>query len=61
MTFLPQWITLIVAGCLFYYDLWLCLLIQTWTFVIFNKVMTAQYYLWYMLLLPIVAINSKAL
>lgn len=61
LTFLPQWGTLIAAGLMFYYDLWLCLLIQTWSFVIFNKVMTAQYYLWYILLLPIAAINSKAI
>jgi GPI mannosyltransferase 1 subunit M len=27
LTFLPQWLTVIAAGLLFYYDLWLCLLI----------------------------------
>ena len=58
LTFLPQWLTLIVAGLFFYYDLWFCLLLQTWSFVIFNKVMTAQYYLWYLLLMPIVGVNN---
>jgi phosphatidylinositol glycan class M len=41
LTFLPQWLAVIAAGFMFYYDLWLCLLVQTWSFVIFNKVMTA--------------------
>lgn len=59
LTFLPQWLTVISAGLFFYYDLWLCLAVQTWCFVIFNKVMTAQYYLWYLLLLPLVAINNN--
>jgi phosphatidylinositol glycan class M len=44
---------------MFYYDLWLCLLVQTWSFVIFNKVMTAQYYPWYFCLMPIAVINSE--
>jgi len=58
LTFLPQWLAVIAAGFMFYYDLWLCLLVQTWSFVIFNKVMTAQYYLWYFCLMPITLINS---
>jgi len=33
--------------------------IQTWAFVAFNKVMTAQYSLWFMSLIPFVAINNK--
>jgi len=60
LTFVPQWLCIIASGLMFYYDLWLCLTVQTWCFVIFNKVMTAQYYLWYLLLLPLVAINSRA-
>ena len=34
------------------------MVIQTWTFVAFNKVMTAQYFLWYMSLMPFMMINN---
>lgn len=60
LTFVPQWLCVIASGLIFYYDLWLCLAVQTWMFVIFNKVMTAQYYLWYLLILPVVFVNSQA-
>lgn len=58
LTFLPQWAVLISAGFLFYYDLFLAMLIQTWAFVAFNKVQTAQYFLWWLVLLPICLVNS---
>ena len=41
LTFVPQWAVVLASGFLFYYDLFLAMLIQTWAFVIFNKVMTA--------------------
>lgn len=41
LMFIPQWGLTLVSGVLLYYDLWLCLLMQTYSFVIFNKVMTA--------------------
>lgn len=58
LMFIPQWSLIITSGCLFYYDLWLCLLMQTYSFVIFNKVMTAQYYLWYLAIMPLAAIHN---
>ena len=47
-----------MAGFLLHYDLFFCIMIQTWAFVAFNKVMTAQYFLWYMSLMPFIAINN---
>ena len=47
-----------MAGFLFYYDLFFAMLLQTWVFVVFNKVITEQYFLWYMSLLPLVCINN---
>lgn len=58
LMFIPQWAVVIVAGLLFHYDIFLAMVVQTWAFVAFNKVMTAQYQLWYMSLIPFVAINN---
>jgi phosphatidylinositol glycan class M len=59
LMFIPQWTLVILAGFTLYYDIFLCMLIQTWVFVTFNKVMTAQYFLWYLALIPLVFINSE--
>lgn len=50
---------MIIAGLFLYYDLFLTMFIQTTAFVMFNKVITAQYFLWYVTLLPMVLIGNK--
>jgi len=49
----------VVTGTCFYYDIFFAMLIQTWAFVSFNKVQTAQYILWYLTLIPLVFINNN--
>ena len=57
--FIPQAAVVLLSGFLFYYDLFFAMLLQTWSFVIFCKVMTAQYYLWYLAIMPLAAVNNK--
>ena len=56
LTFVPQWSVILAAGFTFHYDIFFAIVMQTWAFVTFNKVMTAQYFLWYMSLMPFLAI-----
>lgn len=58
LTFLPQWGLVIIAGLTLYFDLFLVMFVQTTVFVMFNKVITAQYFLWYVTLLPMVLVNN---
>lgn len=60
IAFLPQ-ITLLIfaAWRLAKLDLPLALFTQTMIFVIFNKVVTAQYFLWYISLLPLLLPNHS--
>jgi len=59
LMFLPQAAVVLLSGFLFYYDLFFAMLLQTWSFVIFCKVMTAQYYLWYLAIMPLAAVNNR--
>jgi len=52
-TFLPQMICILALTFKLFQDLPLCMLTLTMTFVTFNKVITAQYFLWYVFLLPL--------
>ncbi|KAM3130306.1 hypothetical protein pb186bvf_017602 [Paramecium bursaria] len=59
LTFIPQLLIVVTAGIKYYKDLPFAFLIQTFGFVVFNKVQTAQYFVWWMALLPITLCNSK--
>lgn len=53
-SFLPQLIVQLALILRFSRDLPFCLFLQTVAFVAFNKVMTAQYFVWFFCLVPLV-------
>lgn len=55
-TFGPQLVLVLALGFKFrnHYDVPFALFTQTLVFVTFNKVVTSQYFLWYLMLLPVV-------
>ena len=55
VSFVPQAVLLVAFARWFGRDLPLCLFLQTAVFVAFNKVCTAQYFVWYFCLLPLLA------
>lgn len=57
--FLPQFGTLAALGAMYARDLPFALFLQTLVFVAFNKVCTAQYFMWWMALLPLIAPASS--
>ncbi|KAK6919551.1 GPI mannosyltransferase 1 [Dillenia turbinata] len=54
ISFVPQLVVQLVLIIRFAQDLPFCFLVQTVAFVAFNKVMTAQYFVWFFCLLPII-------
>ncbi|KAL4325978.1 hypothetical protein GQ457_11G004890 [Hibiscus cannabinus] len=54
ISFLPQFIVQMVLVFCFAKDLVFCFFVQTVAFVAFNKVITAQYFVWFFCLLPLI-------
>ncbi|KAJ3708364.1 hypothetical protein LUZ61_012069 [Rhynchospora tenuis] len=54
VSFLPQLMVQLALILRFAWDLPFCLFVQTVAFVAFNKVMTAQYFVWFFCLLPLI-------
>ena len=61
LAFAPQAVLLVAFAAKFGNDLPFCMLVQTVGFVALNKVCTAQYFVWYLALLPLVLPSSAAL
>ncbi|KAK7256951.1 hypothetical protein RIF29_30571 [Crotalaria pallida] len=59
ISFLPQFLVQLALIFCFAQDLPFCLFVQTVAFVAFNKVITAQYFVWFFCLLPLILPWSK--
>jgi phosphatidylinositol glycan class M len=52
--FIPQALLILISSLTLFKDINLCLLVNTMIFVTFNKVVTAQYFLWYISIIPLI-------
>ena len=59
LAFVPQGILVLALGIGLASDLHLAFFLQTFAFVILNKVMTSQYFIWYICYLPLVIAKSN--
>lgn len=59
VAFFAQWILIFFFGFRFYKDIGVCMFFQSLIFVVFNKVCTAQYFIWFLGLLPLLAYNNQ--
>ncbi|KAF3434779.1 hypothetical protein FNV43_RR21865 [Rhamnella rubrinervis] len=59
ISFFPQLIVQLVLILKFAQDLPFCCFVQTVAFVAFNKVITAQYFVWFFCLLPLILSSSN--
>lgn len=59
MAFLPQFGLIFSAGYKYGRDMPFAMFLCTYVFVVFNKVCTAQYFLWYVCLMPLVLPSTK--
>lgn len=57
-TFVPQIVAMIILGTRYAHDLEFAFLILTFVFIMLNKVVTSQYFVWFLTLLPLI-LNSK--
>ncbi|KAF9343898.1 hypothetical protein BGX34_006236, partial [Mortierella sp. NVP85] len=57
LTFVPQLALVLAIGCCFGKDIFFCAFLQTFAFVAWNKVCTAQYFMWYIVFLPLLIPN----